>query len=135
MYTLEDFLKDDNIKISDLLRIIYSYKQCLYIEINVFNIGAYYKFILTNDYYKYSRKIESYSYNGYDQFLNLDDGGETIEYFIQECCRRYENISTDWSKVCYDYSTFEDYCKKVYKLSVYNLKRLKKLYDENSNRY
>jgi hypothetical protein len=73
MYTLEDFLKDGNITINDLLRTIYSNKSFLYIEVSVFNVGAYYNFILTNDYYKYSRK----NYNGYDEFFNLDDwGGE-----------------------------------------------------------
>lgn len=110
-YTVEDRLKD--LTISELLKIYNSNKEYIYFNINVFNVGAVTKIILTNNYEKYSNYIER-NFNGYDFILENDsDLFYTVEELI---CKRF--LKEDLSK-----------------LSKYKINQLKKIYKNNNNKY
>ena len=111
-YTLDDRL--EGLTVGNLLKIYNSNKEFIFFDINVFNVGAVTRIILTNDYNKYSNYIVN-NWNGYDTILeNNSELFYTVEKIL---CSRF--LAGDTLGV----------------LSKFKLNQLKKIYKNNNNKY
>jgi len=118
MYTLEDQLLE--LSINDLYRLWSCNKDYLVIDISVFNVGASYKIICTNDFNKY----QNISEDGYSFILSNDyEINATIEGML---LKKIDKISLAWSQFCYDYSDFKTFLD-AYKITEYKYKQLLEL--------
>ena len=118
MYTLEEKL--DDISINDLYRAWNTDKEYIVIDISVFNIGAVYTVICTNNYNRYATICD----DGYSFILeNESEVHYTIEAML---LKKLESINKAWLKYCYDYACFGDFLKE-YKINEYRYSQLLKL--------
>jgi len=123
MYTLDDRLSD--VSINELYRAWNTNKDFIVVDIHVFNVGARYDIICTNNYIKY----ENISDDGYSFILSNDyEINATIEAIL---LKKLNNISSAWTIFCYDYSDFKEFLKS-YKITEYKYSQLLEL-QKNSN--
>ena len=129
MYTLEDRLIGLNLK--QLNKIYNSNKEYIFVDISVFNVGAKIDIVCTNNYDKYSKKIESWNNEGYDILLeNSYELHYTLEGMI---IKKFHSLCKEWAKNCY-YYTFEEFLK-LHKLNESYYRKLLSFYNKNYNKY
>lgn len=125
MLSLEDRLRE--VSINNLLRALYSDKDYVVVDMLVTNAGVNYNVICTNDYNKY----KNISDDGYSFIFPKFEHETNI--IIKILISKYEEHIQLFTIKQRDY-TFDDYLKKVIKISPYNFNRLRIIYNKYKNK-